>query len=108
MADSPARPSSDDLLGLPRSAGGVMTLGGAGRGLVALRGTSVEEPGERRRLASALVRVAYEAEQAKAEPRLHLRRSKAGLLLAASTGLADYAEARGRGPTGWRKRSRCR
>ena len=72
-----------------------MTLGELADGLIALRGTSVEEPRERRRLASALVRVAYEAEQAKAEPRLHLRRSKSGLLLAASTGLADYAEALG-------------
>jgi hypothetical protein len=85
----------DDLLGLLRSSGGVMTVGELADGLIALRGTSVEEPVERRRLASALVRVAYEAEQAKAEPRLHLRRSKAGLLLAASPGMADYAEALG-------------
>ena len=58
-----------------RPAGGVMALRELADALIARRGTALEEPGERRRLASALVRVAYEAEQAMAEPRLHLRRA---------------------------------
>ena len=82
----------DDLLRLIRSAGGVMALPELAEALVALRGTAQEEPGARARLASALVRVAYEAEQAKAEPKLHLRRSERGLLLAVTPELAEYAE----------------
>ena len=77
---------------LIRSAGGVMALPELAEALVALRGTAQEEPGARARLASALVRVAYEAEQAKAEPKLHLRRSERGLLLAVTPELAEYAE----------------
>ena len=85
----------DDLLGLIRPAGGVMTLGELAEGLVALRGAATEGPETRRRLASAVIRVAHEVEQARAEPRFLLRRRGTGLLLALSPGLADYAEALG-------------
>jgi serine/threonine protein kinase len=86
----------DDVLRLIRSAGGVMALPELADALVALRGTAQEEPEARARLASALIRVAYEAEQARAEPKLHLRRAGRGLLLAVATELADYAERLGR------------
>ena len=82
----------DDIMGLVRSSGGVMTLAELADALVALRGSSLERHADRTRLASGLVRVAYEAEQAKAEPNLHLRRVGRGLILAASPALADYAD----------------
>ena len=81
----------DDLLRLIRSAGGVIGLPELADALVALRGTVREEPKARARLASALVRVAYETEQARAEPRLHLRRAGRGPLLAVTATRAPSA-----------------
>jgi serine/threonine protein kinase len=86
----------DDLLRLIRAAGGVTALPELADALIALRGTAAEDPDARARLASALVRAAYEAEQARAEPKLHLRRAGAALLLAVTPELADYAERLGR------------
>ena len=45
-----------------------------------------------RRLASALVRLAFETEQGMASPRLHLRRAGRVALLACTPELAEYAE----------------
>ena len=64
--------------------------------LAAARGTAVEAPDDRRRLASALVRLAFETEQAMASPRLHLRRAGRVALLACTPELAEYAERLGR------------
>jgi serine/threonine protein kinase len=86
----------DDLLGLIRSAGGVMTLPELAEALLTLRPADQADLRERPALAAALVRIAYEAEQAKAEPKLHLRRARAGLLLALTPELAAYAEELGR------------
>lgn len=85
----------DDLLRLLRSAGGVMALPELTDALVALRGTAQEAAEVRARLASALVRVAYEAEQARAEPQLHLLRAGRGLLMALTPELAAYAQGLG-------------
>jgi serine/threonine protein kinase len=86
----------DDLLRLIRSAGGVMALPELAEALLALRPADQADPRERSALAAALVRIAYEAEQAKAEPKLHLRRAGPGLLLAVAPELAEYAERLGR------------
>jgi predicted Ser/Thr protein kinase len=86
----------DDLLRLIRSVGGVMAVPELAEALLALRPADQVEPRERPALASALIRVAHETEQAKAEPKLHLRRNGCSLLLAVSPELAEYAEQLGR------------
>ena len=73
-----------------------MPLAEAIDALLAARRTTLEDPAERRRLASALIRAACETEQAMASPRLHPRRAGRGLLLALTPELADYAERLGR------------
>lgn len=77
-------------------AGGVA----AGRELVefllAGRGFDYADPGHAPRLASALLRIAFEAEQAAADPRLHLTRTPTRFVLACSPELAEYAVRLGR------------
>ncbi len=82
----------DDLLRLIRSAGGVMSLPELAEAMLAIRPADQSDPRERPALAAALIRIAYEAEQSKAEPKLHLRRARSGLLLAVTPNLAEYAE----------------
>ena len=81
-----------DLVDLVRAAGGVMTLTELADALVALRGSGLAATDKRTRLATALIRIAFEADQTRAKPELVLKRSNAGLLLANSTELAEYAE----------------
>ena len=47
-------------------------------------------------MASAVLRVVFEAEQAAADPRLHLTRTPAGVVLAVTPELAEYAVRLGR------------
>ena len=85
-----------ELLRTVQAAGGVMALPELADALAAARGTAVEAPDDRRRLASALVRLAFETEQGMASPRLHLRRAGRVALLACTPELAEYAERLGR------------
>jgi hypothetical protein len=82
----------NDLVAQVQAAGGVLPLDEAIDALLAARGTTLEDPEGRRRLASALVRAAYETEQAMASPRLHQRRAGRGMLLTLTPELAEYAE----------------
>jgi hypothetical protein len=74
-----------------RQSGGVM----AGQELVdfllASRGFDHADKSPAPRLASALLRIVYEAEQIHADPRLHLIRAGAGFVLAVTPELAEYA-----------------
>lgn len=70
-----------ELLRAIQAAGGVMALPELAEVLLASRGTTVKDPRERRRLASALARLAFETEQGMASPRLHLRRAGAVVLI---------------------------
>ena len=79
-----------------RRPAGVMALPELADALAAARGTALEAPDDRRRLASALVRLAFETEQGMASPRLHLRRAGRVALLACTPELAEYAERLGR------------
>src|SRR6185312_8326718 len=63
------------LVAQVQAAGGVLPLAEAIDALLAARGTALEDPDARRRLASGLVRAAYETEQAMSAPRLHQRRA---------------------------------
>ncbi|MFO0954692.1 MAG: BREX system serine/threonine kinase PglW [Isosphaeraceae bacterium] len=81
----------DEVLKILQGAGGVMALAELADALVALRGTALAAVPARTTLASALVRVVFDAEQIKAEPKLHLRRGGRGPLLAVSPVLAAYA-----------------
>ena len=86
-----------ELLRTVQAAGGVMALPELADALAAARGTAVEAPDDRRRLAAALVRLAFEAEQGMAEPPPAPAAGRAGsLLLACTPELADYAERLGR------------
>jgi serine/threonine protein kinase len=81
----------DQVLQQVQKWGGVM----AGREVIefvlASRGFDYADPARAPRLASALVRVVYEAEQSLADPRLHLTRAGTSFVLACAPELADYA-----------------
>ena len=93
-----------ELLRTVQAAGGVMALPELADALAAARGTALEAPDDRRRLASALVRLAFETEQGMASPRLHLRR--AGRVAAAGLHARAGRVRRAAGPGGRRDRGR--
>jgi serine/threonine protein kinase len=89
--DPAVRALAEQVVEHVRHSGGVM----AGRELidflVASRGFDYADPAHARRLAAALLRIVYEAEQVRAEPRLHLMRTGEAFVLAVTPELADYA-----------------
>ena len=79
-----------------QAAGGVMIIDELCDALLATRTTALTEEPARRRLAGALVRAAYEAEQTLAEPHVCMRRAASTILIACTPDLAAYAERLGR------------
>ena len=86
----------DELRGMIAAAGGVSPLAELAEALVASRGGAADDPVAGRRLAAALVRVAFEAEQTLTGPRIVLRRTGGSVLLARSPELAEFADRLGR------------
>ena len=86
----------DQLVGQVFAAGGVMTASEVVGVLIANRNLDQLAEGDRPRVALALARIVYEAEQARPEPRLHLRRTHGPLLLACTPERADQVERLGK------------
>ena len=84
-----------DLFELVRGQGGVVSLREAVEGILAARGSALDEP-RRSQLARAVVRAAVEVERTMAEPRLIVRRDGPRVLLTESAELANYADHLGR------------
>lgn len=74
-----------------RQSGGVMAARELIDFLVASRGFDHADQAHAPRLASALLRIAYEAEQVQDEPRLHLTRAGEAFVLAVTPEMAEYA-----------------
>jgi serine/threonine protein kinase len=79
-----------DVMEILPAAGGVMAIGELCEAVLAARGSVQDEP-QRTRLAMAVTRAAVEVERLMAEPRFLVRRDDAGVLVATSQALADYA-----------------
>jgi serine/threonine protein kinase len=79
-----------DVSGIIESAGGAMLVPELAEALVVARGSVEDEP-RRTTLARAVVRAAVEVERSMREPRFHVRREGARVLVALTPELAAYA-----------------
>jgi serine/threonine protein kinase len=89
--DSAVRALAEQVVEQVRHSSGVMAARELIDFLVASRGFDYADPAHARRLAAALLRIVYEAEQVRAEPRLHLTRTGEAFILAVTSELAEHA-----------------
>ncbi|MFO0851831.1 MAG: DNA-directed RNA polymerase subunit alpha C-terminal domain-containing protein [Gemmataceae bacterium] len=90
--DPAVQPLREEVVGAVYKAGGVLTGRELAEVIVAGRGIDELAEADRPKVAAALARVVYEAEQVKADPRLTLRRAPGGVVLVAcSSERGDHA-----------------
>jgi serine/threonine protein kinase len=89
--DTAVRAVAEQVIQQVRNSGGVMADRELVDFLVASRGFDHADAPHASRLAAALLRIVYEAEQVRAEPRLYLTRTGEGFVLALTPELAEHA-----------------
>lgn len=89
--DSAVKLLRDQVVEQVRQSGGVMAARELISFLVTSRGFNYADQAHAPRLASALLRIVYEAEQVQADPRLYLARVGDAFVLALTADMAEYA-----------------